>query len=346
MVRISFGSPATFWRALRRLTFIGSCAGCHTDSSQPPPPQVPALQFSAPARVETYTCARLTVAAVDGMDQPVAVSANTQIALSGLGSAQTFATLADCQTGPAMATLMLAPSQTGASVDFYLRASATESLTLSASAAGFTSGSVNLTTLLFQVLGEPDVKVSANVILGQNAPTVVTVAHGKLFIADRLSHRVLIWNSLPGSSGTAPDLVLGQPDKSSRNANFGTGVAHSATASNMNQPIGVAYDGVRLFVADSGNHRILSWTTFPTTDGQPASFALGQPGGPANLTSNTVNNGGVSGAGLATPRGLFTDGTRLFIADHDNHRVLVWNNLPDSPSPLTSLLANLGGTTT
>ena len=64
----------------------------------------------------------------------------------------------------------------------------------------------------------------------------------------------------------------------------------------------------------------------PTASGQEASFALGQP----NLTSNTDNNGGLSAASLWSPTYVYSDGTKLFVSDSGNNRILVWNTIPTS----------------
>jgi len=59
--------------------------------------------------------------------------------------------------------------------------------------------------------------------------------------------------------------------------------------------------------------------------GMPADLVLGQP----DFTSNTENNGGVTASSMGSNfGGGFSDGKRLFIADTDNHRVLIWNSIP------------------
>jgi hypothetical protein len=62
----------------------------------------------------------------------------------------------------------------------------------------------------------------------------------------------------------------------------------------------------------------------PTTNGQSANFALGQP----NLTSNTSNNGGLSASTMSSPSGVFYDGSHLLVADSTNLRILIWHELP------------------
>jgi hypothetical protein len=172
------------------------------------------------------------------------------------------------------------------------------------------------------VLGQPDPVTDLNVELGLYSPGQISYGGGKLVVADAGNDRVLIWNGVPAAPGKAPDLVLGYVTSSIAN------IPAATSASTMNYPRGVWTDGTKLAVADYGNHRVLIWKTFPTTNGQPADFALGQPADSTNLTSNTANNLGVSGASMSHPAAVLCDGTRLYVADQDNNRVLVWNTFP------------------
>ena len=134
-------------------------------------------------------------------------------------------------------------------------------------------------------------------------------------VADIVNHRVLIWTSFPTTNNQPADLVLGQPG-------FGTsGAASPPTGATMNYPSQVYSDGVRLFVSDSQNNRVLVWRSFPTTNGQPADFAIGQP----NITSNGSGHGASQ---LAYPSGITTVGDHLFVVDQGNNRVLVFSPIP------------------
>ena len=91
----------------------------------------------------------------------------------------------------------------------------------------------------------------------------------------------------------------------------------------MYAPRGVWTDGKRVVVADSGNHRVLIWHTFPTSDGADADVVLGQPDfwheGPAT---------GGTERGLNLPCGVGMVDGRLVVADAWHHRLLVWDELP------------------
>jgi len=141
----------------------------------------------------------------------------------------------------------------------------------------------------------------------------------KLFIADSGYNRVLIYNSIPTTNNASADVVIGQPNKTSSTANNGGISAKSLSGG------GKLYsDGTRLFVADSGNHRVLIFTSIPTTDFASADVVIGQP----NMTSNTANNGGVSDHSLNSPQSVHVKNGKLYIADTSNQRVLIFNTIP------------------
>jgi len=78
-----------------------------------------------------------------------------------------------------------------------------------------------------------------------------------------------------------------------------------------------------LFVADTGNHRVLIWNEIPIINGTPADLVLGQ----ANFTGGSP---GLSDSRLNRPTDVWSDGEILAVADEDNNRVLIWNEVPDS----------------
>lgn len=147
----------------------------------------------------------------------------------------------------------------------------------------------------------------------------VALGAGKLVVADYGQHRVLVWNTVPTTSGAPADLVLGQASFTACAANRGA----SAGAATMNQPCGVWTDGTRLLVTDSANHRVLVWKTFPVANGQPADLVLGQPD-----LGSAVAPGAATSANMATPMAVTSNGTQIAVADRWFHRVLVWNALP------------------
>ena len=91
----------------------------------------------------------------------------------------------------------------------------------------------------------------------------------------------------------------------------------------MRNPTAVATDGTIVAVADTDNNRVLIWNQFPTTNDQPANLVLGQP------DFNTVQSfAGVHNKTLRGPQGVWIQNGKLFVADTQNHRVLIWNSIP------------------
>jgi len=97
----------------------------------------------------------------------------------------------------------------------------------------------------------------------------------KLIVADAWNHRVLIWHTLPTQDGQAADVVLGQPDFCSNQPNV-EGVNTSPTASSLYWPYGIYSNGEKLWIADTGNRRVLYFDRIPTESFAPAQQVCGQ----------------------------------------------------------------------
>ncbi len=156
------------------------------------------------------------------------------------------------------------------------------------------------------------------------APRGVWTVGRRLIVADTGQNRVFIWHTIPETELAEPDLVLGQLD----NADTGRNAGGNTSASSLQYPSGLWSDGQRLIVADAWNHRVLIWNEFPTRAGQPADVVLGHP----DFQGNKPNIGGIgtapSAQSLNWPYGVFSDGTRLWIADTGNRRVLFYDQIP------------------
>ncbi len=164
-------------------------------------------------------------------------------------------------------------------------------------------------------LGQPDLTTNAigAGASGLTSPRSCFISEGRLLVADATNNRVLIWNSLPTTSGAPADVVVGQPDMNT--TTFG------ASQTKMHMPQDVIVAGGRLIVADALNNRVLIWNTVPTSNGAPADVVVGQ----ADFTSNTI---GTSATRLNFPWSVLVVGTRLFVADSGNNRILVFNTIP------------------
>lgn len=179
------------------------------------------------------------------------------------------------------------------------------------------------------VVGKPDLESMA---FDCDAATTLSVegaylGHGKLMIADAGHNRVLIWNEVPLASGVPADLVLGQTSMTTCEANDADADGESdetPSPSTMSYPTGVWFDGIRLFVADFGNTRVLVWNALPTRHGQPADFVLGNE----HLQAGPV---GLDEAGpdrFPSPYFVLSTGTQLFVSEWLTNRILVWNEVP------------------
>jgi DNA-binding beta-propeller fold protein YncE len=99
------------------------------------------------------------------------------------------------------------------------------------------------------------------------------------------------------------------------------------TPSQVYAPRGVYLDDHLLIVADSGNHRVLIWHSVPERDGQPADIVLGQP----DFYSEGPQAAGRGPRhGMHLPTGVIVIEGQLYVADSWNHRVLVWDRIPEA----------------
>ncbi len=103
--------------------------------------------------------------------------------------------------------------------------------------------------------------------------------------------------------------------------------AAAPTAGQLYAPRGVFLCDDYLIVADSGNHRILIWHGSNGDSHAPADVVLGQ----ADFTSEGPNAAGRGPAhGFHLPTGVWVHEGRLLVADAWNHRVLVWDEVPQA----------------
>lgn len=144
-------------------------------------------------------------------------------------------------------------------------------------------------------------------------------SQGNLWVADWMNNRVLCYFDAVSGDTTA-DLVLGQPDYTSRAENRGGGPGPDT----LNRPIDLAFDGLgRLIIADSVNHRVIV-VPRPRSASPAATIVFGQLG---DLFRRDVNHGlgptATDADGLAGPTGVALDGGRnLLVLDTDNQRLL------------------------
>lgn len=178
------------------------------------------------------------------------------------------------------------------------------------------------------VIGQPDFNHE-----GQNAkgnagratlsvPTGICACGEGLAVADAWNHRVLIWKKLPEDNNVPADLVLGQSHFTDNEPNRGT---QEAKANTLNWCYGVFYHQGKLFVADTGNRRVLIWHQLPEENGQPADLVLGQP----DMISRNENGGGTpSASSMRWCHDITVWGENLVVTDAGNNRVMIWQGIP------------------
>lgn len=206
-------------------------------------------------------------------------------------------------------------------------------------------GAPNFTTVPNANQTTSTVTPAANTML---SPTSITTDGVHVFVSDLGFSRVLIWNEIPTVNDQPADLELGQ-------VNFSYGVADDNTdicASNgtnssgnptypsmcgqtMNFPRFALSDGRRLYVADTGNDRVLVWNTIPTVNDQEPDEILGEPDEFTDVVTSTSslfepNLSQSASNATPSPTALAWDGTNLYVADPTNFRILVFT--PMAPS--------------
>ena len=227
------------------------------------------------------------------------------------------------------------------------------------------------------VVGQPDfthTSIPGNLpnAKAMRGPQGVWIQNGKLYVADTQYNRVLIFNQIPTSNGAAADVVLGQPNMTTFVEPDLTQQTSGATASNLLNPVAVSSDGTRLIITDLGFNRILIWDTIPTANGQPADVVVGQPDMVSAIPNNafsvvpgdttlketavlcTTSNGTdlnnnptfppSCNATISFPRFALSTGSRLFVADGGNDRVMVFNTIPTQNAPSADfIIGQIGG---
>ena len=171
------------------------------------------------------------------------------------------------------------------------------------------------------VLGQTDFTTLAS---GQSSsemkgPHMGASTQGTFFVDDYGNSRVLVYTTLPTTTGARADRVIGQVD-------FGDGAEGACAPNRLAYPEAIAAADGKLLIADSAHHRILIYTAIPTENNASADLVLGQ----SDLSSCEPNRGDdtPSADTLNNPAGIWTDGKRVVVNDKNNNRVLIWNTFP------------------
>lgn len=169
------------------------------------------------------------------------------------------------------------------------------------------------------ILGQSNyyTNTSGNSASTLNNPTRISYDSGssRLFVSDTGNNRILVYDVSDGiADGEDAINVLGQADFVSNSSGL--------TASTLSSPEGIYFDFTnnKLYVADTGNNRVMVFDTSSITNGEDAINVLGQ----ADFISSTA---GTTQNTMYSPKGVTMDEAtnRLFVADTSNNRVLVYD---------------------
>lgn len=173
------------------------------------------------------------------------------------------------------------------------------------------------------VIGQPDFVTNINgFTFGYSSfnmafPSAVAIdpLTGKVFVSDEDGDRVLRYASFTAlKNGSGAEAVFGQASFNSEDT--------AVTQQGMNNPRGLFVDHRgRLWVADSGNHRVL---LFEAASHRSTFAFADRVYGQLSFITGSANRGlPVSRGGMSNPAAVWVDfNDNLWVADHGNNRVL------------------------
>ncbi len=168
-----------------------------------------------------------------------------------------------------------------------------------------------------RVLGQSNLSgtLAGNGPANLSAPDGVAFdSQGNLWVASYRNNRVVEFLA-PLSDGEAASVILGQ-------SGF-NGTAGTSSATGLNGPSGIAFDGSTLFVTDYSDARVVGYPA-PQITGEAASIVLGQD-------TLTGHYSGTTAVNLSEPGYVVFDARGdMWVADYGNNRAVMF------PAPLTT----------
>ena len=169
--------------------------------------------------------------------------------------------------------------------------------------------------------------------VGLSSPTGLAVRAGALYVVDSGNNRILRFPSPFSQTDVFPDLVIGQPNFTSRNPNYAGQVNDKGLFLAANNQLfrgDLSFDANgRLWATDPGNRRVLRFPAFTAQTGNlPAAdleigqldFTSVQPALPAGQLTSVQTKSRIN-----LPASVSFDAQgNLYIADRDLNRVLVF----------------------
>ncbi len=179
--------------------------------------------------------------------------------------------------------------------------------------------------------------VNASTASSLHSPKAIGVTtDGKLLIASRLEHRVLIYHTIPATNGAAADRVLGQISFTSNQ--FG-----GTTDSTFGFPAGIAVSPIsnKVAVSEWGTERVLIWNSFPVSNNEKPSIVLGRTGLASAAVSSFSNQSGYHASTVIAPKKIFwSKGGKLYVPMARRNGIVRFDN----GDVLASGPTNLSGT--
>ena len=146
-----------------------------------------------------------------------------------------------------------------------------------------------------------------------------------VYVSDTNNNRVLVWkDSVHFRSGDPADLVIGQPSLRTGAANVDTQGSLNPSRTSLSAPEGIAVNpnNGTLYVADSGNNRVLR---YPRPVNQGGRISPDAVIGQTDFTSSA--SAAVTASSLKGPAGVAIAASGdLLVADAGNNRVLEFGN--------------------
>ena len=177
------------------------------------------------------------------------------------------------------------------------------------------------------VLGQSDVSDSGRNAGGKVTASTLHYPSGiwtdgtTLIVGDAWNHRVLIWHSMPIENGQPADVVVGQPNFNANQPNE-NGIGNDPSARSLNWPYGVFSDGQHLWIADTGNRRILFFKEIPKSNFTAADEVIGKPN---FCTRDYENNEPI------WPYSVKVNAKKqMVVADTQFYRNLIWHNVDEA----------------
>jgi len=202
---------------------------------------------------------------------------------------------------------------------------------------GTAQANINVIAPPNNVIGNGSATVSSASLSGPTgasfAPT--TLLPNRLAVADKGNHRVLIYDDYTAIAD-ATTVLLGQrlfadgpttpncPQNPSSVPDCTVGTGLYPYADTLRSPTDVWSDGSSLLISDTGNNRVLYFTSVPAIKGQAPMRALAATNVIGQSSLVGVRGPNVGQAGLNQPQSLWVDPNTkiIYVADFSNNRVL------------------------